>query len=299
MITGELATDTAIPARKSRTWWQTTLWLARKYPLGTFGVICIVVIAFVAVFAPLLTPYSPTDTAFGILKAPTSAHPFGTDRAGRDVMSRVMYGGRTSLSLALIVSVLGAVWATLLGLIAGYFQRWPDYVIQRGSELFGMMPDLLILFIFVFAFGPSFKTLVVALTLVQVFGASRVIRGAVIREKQSQYVQAAQALGAGSWRVMLRHLLPNVLDLAIVSITIRIGAVVLAESALSFLGLGIPPPTPDWGADIGGQARTYFRSAPWLALAPGTMLSLTVLGVSLFGDALRDYLDPRLRRRAG
>jgi peptide/nickel transport system permease protein len=207
-----------------------------------------------------------------------------------------MYGGRTSLTIGAVVSVVGAICATMLGMIAGYFQRWPDYIIQRGAELLGMMPNLLILFMFVFAFGPGFNTLVVAMVLPNAFGASRVIRGVILSAKQGQYVEAARSIGAGHWRVMMRHLLPNVMDLVIVGITIRIGGVILAEASLSFLGLGIPPPEPSWGADMGGQARMYFRNCPWLALAPGTALSLTVLGVSLFGDALRDHLDPRLRR---
>jgi ABC-type dipeptide/oligopeptide/nickel transport system permease subunit len=296
MSTGEIALG-GIVTRPKPSLIRQALRLMRKYPLGTFGVACIVVIGLTALFAPLLTPYSPVDSSFGVLKQPSQAHPLGTDRAGRDVLSRVIWGGRTSLSIGIIVSVFSAFHATLLGMIAGYYQRWPDYLIQRGSELLGMMPNLLILFMFVFAFGPGFNTLVVAMTLPNAFGASRVIRAAIIREKQSQYVEATMALGAGHWRIMLRHLLPNVLDLAVVQISISIGGVILGEAALSFLGLGIPPPTPSWGADIGGQARTYFRNAPWLALAPGTMLSLTVLGVSLFGDALRDHMDPRLRRR--
>ncbi|TAK35339.1 MAG: ABC transporter permease [Chloroflexota bacterium] len=271
--------------------------LAIKHPLGVFGALCVLLIVLVAILAPLITSYDPTDASYGILQKPSESHFLGTDRAGRDVLSRVVWGSRTSLTVGAIVATLGAMLATLLGLIAGYFQRWPDYLIQRGSELFSMMPDLLILFLFVFAFGPGFNTLVVALSVVGAFAGVRVIRSAALSEKQNQYVEAARSLGAGHLRILLRHILPNLLPLAIVLITTRISSVILAEASLSFLGLGVPPPNPSWGADIGGQARTYFRAAPWLALAPGIALSLAVLGTSLMGDALRDILDPRLRGR--
>jgi peptide/nickel transport system permease protein len=267
----------------------------RRYPLGAFGGLCLAFLAVVAVFAPVIAPFSPVAQDGAPLEGPSRAHRFGTDRAGRDVFSRVVGGSRTSLSIGLIAAAFGAMSATAMGIVAGYYQRWPDYVIQRGSEVLDMIPDLIFLFLWVLAFGPGYWTMVGALTVGGAFAGVRIIRGSVLAEKQQQYVEAARALGARDGRILWRQLLPNILPLVIVALSLRIPAVILAEASLSFLGLGIPPPTASWGADLGGTARTYFRTQPWLALAPGIALSLTVLGFSLLGDAVRDAFDPRLR----
>jgi ABC-type dipeptide/oligopeptide/nickel transport system permease subunit len=272
--------------------------LARRYPLGAIGLLFLLALAAGAVLAPVIAPYDPRAADFGILEKPSWDHIFGTDRTGRDVFSRVVWGSRTSLAIGIVAATLGSITATAMGVIAGYYQRWPDYLIQRGSEVLAMIPDLIFLFLWVIAFGPGFFTMISALTVGGAFAGVRILRGTVLSEKQSQYVEAARSLGASDKRLILRHLLPNVLSLAIVLITLRIPAVILAEASLSFLGLGIPPPTPSWGADLGGPARTYFRVQPWLALAPGIALSLTVLSFSLVGDAVRDALDPRLRGRS-
>lgn len=285
------------PTRRAPSLTRRLLRAVRRYPLGTFGAVCLTVLVLVAVSAPLVAPYSPTAAEFGVLEKPGADHWFGTDRTGRDVFSRVVYGARTSLSIGIIAAAFGSLTATAMGLVAGYFQRWPDYLIQRGGEVLAMIPDLIFLFLWVIAFGPGYWTMVGALTIGGAFAGVRIIRGSVLSEKQQQYVEAARALGAGDGRILWRHLLPNVLALVIVALSLRIPAVILAEASLSFLGLGIPPPTPSWGADLGGTARTYFRAQPWLALAPGIALSLTVLGFSLLGDAIRDAFDPRLRGR--
>jgi ABC-type dipeptide/oligopeptide/nickel transport system permease subunit len=269
----------------------------RRYPLGGFGAVCLLALVMVALFAPLIAPYSPTAADFGVLEKPSADHWFGTDRTGRDVFSRVVYGARTSLSIGIIAAAFGSITGTAMGIVAGYYQRWPDYVIQRGGEVLAMIPDLIFLFLWVIAFGPGYWTMVGALTVGGAFAGVRILRGSVLSEKQQQYVEAARATGAGDGRILWRHLLPNVLALVIVALSLRIPGVILAEASLSFLGLGIPPPTPSWGADLGGTARTYFRAQPWLALAPGIALSLTVLGFSLLGDAIRDAFDPRLRGR--
>jgi peptide/nickel transport system permease protein len=280
------------PARRVR-----PLRLLRRYPLGVFGAVCLIVLAFVAIFAPIVAPYSPTAAKYGVLLRPSAAHLFGTDRTGRDVFSRVVWGSRTSLTIGLVAATLAGLVSTGLGVIAGYYQRWPDYLIQRTGEVLAMIPDLIFLFIWIIAFGRGVPTMLAALGVTGAFGGIRVVRGVVITEKHAAYVEAERAVGAGDLRIILRHLLPNILPIVIVSYSLRIPAVILAEASLSFLGLGIAPPTASWGADLGGPARTYFRTQPWLALAPGIALSLTVLGFSLVGDALRNALDPRLRHR--
>jgi peptide/nickel transport system permease protein len=269
--------------------------LLSEYPLGVAGAVVLAAIAVVAILAPVLAPYSPTATESVPLERPSDEHLLGTDRTGRDVLSRTIWGSRTSLMIGLVAAVLGTVSATVLGLIAGYFQRWPDHVIQRGGEVIAMIPDLVFLFIWVLAFGPGVWTVIGALSFGGAFAGVRVIRGAVLAEKHKDYVEGARAIGAGDGRLMFRHVLPNVASLVVVQATIRLPAVILAEASLSFLGLGIPPPDPSWGSDLGGVARTYFRSQPYIVLAPGIALSLTVLAVSLLGDAIRDALDPRTR----
>jgi peptide/nickel transport system permease protein len=269
--------------------------LVQRYPLGVFGAVCLLVLIGIGVGAPLIAPYHPTAADFDVLAQPSRHHLFGTDRTGRDVFSRVVWGARTSLAVGVIAATLGSLTATAMGLVAGYYQRWPDYLIQRGGEVLAMIPDLIFLFLWVLAFGPGYWTMVGALTIGGAFAGVRIIRGSVLAEKQQQYVEAARAVGAGDGRILWRHLLPNILPLVIIMVSLRLPAVILAEASLSFLGLGIPPPTPSWGADLGGTARTYFRTQPWLALAPGIALSLTVLSFSLLGDAVRDAFDPRLR----
>ncbi len=272
--------------------------LVSEFPLGVAGAVVILVIIAVAVLAPVLAPHSPTATSFAPLEGPNARNLLGTDRTGRDVLSRTIWGSRTSLMVGLVAAVLGTGAATTMGLISGYFQRWPDHLIQRGSEVVAMIPDLILLFMIVLAFGPGVWTVIAALSFGGAFAGVRVVRAGVLAEKNKDYVEAAKALGAGNGRVIFRHILPNIASLVVIQATIRLPAVILAEASLSFLGLGIPPPHPSWGADLGGPARTYFRSQPYIVLAPGLALSLTVLAVSLLGDAIRDGLDPRLRSRA-
>jgi peptide/nickel transport system permease protein len=274
--------------------------LASRQPLGAFGLLVVVVLISAAAFAPWIVPYNPTaaDPA-AIREAPSLSHLFGTDQMGRDVFSRIVMGARLSVGVSFSVVAISAAVSTVLGIIAGYYQRWPDYLLQRTGEFFSAFPPLVFLLLIISVLHPSVRTLLVALTLpVALGGGSRVIRGATISIKQNQYVEAARAMGASDARIIFLHILPNVMPLTIVGATTGLGSVILALSALGYLGLGVPPPTPDWGGDLSGQARTYFRSAPWLAIFPGLAISLTVLGFNLLGDSMRDLLDPRLRGRA-
>jgi len=286
-------------------------WLSkfiRTKPLGAFGALLVLGFILIAVFAPVLTRQSPTRGASIPLQSPSAAHWFGTDSLGRDVYSRVVQGSQISLSVGLMVTLITVTVSTLLGIIAGFYGRWPDYLIQRSGEVFSAIPGLILYFLIIAAFGRpqsqggnlltigwDLRVLIFALSLNAFFGGSRLIRGQVLSLKQSEFVTAARALGASDRRLILRHILPNVAPLVIVTATAGVGAVILSEAALSFLGLGVSPGTPSWGADLSGRNRAFFIEAPWMAIAPGVAISLTVLGLNLFGDALRDMLDPRLR----
>jgi ABC-type dipeptide/oligopeptide/nickel transport system permease subunit len=285
---------------------------ARHKPLGAFGALLVLVFLAIALCAPVLTRYNPTRGSGVPLQPPSAEHWFGTDSLGRDVYSRVVQGSQISLSVGLVVTAVTVTVSTLLGMLAGYYGRWPDYLIQRSGEVFSAFPGLILYFLIIAAFGRpqsrggnlltiawDLRVLIFALSLQAFFGGSRLIRGQTLSLKQSEFVAAARALGASDPRLILRHLLPNVAPLVIVTATAGVGAVILSEAALSFLGLGVSPGTPSWGADLSGRNRAFFIDAPWMALAPGLAISLTVLGLNLFGDALRDVLDPRLRGSRG
>ncbi len=282
----------------------------REQPLGTFGLALIAVFLAVAVFAPWLTRYSPTASIAEPLQSPTSSHWLGTDSLGRDVYSRIIQGSQISLVVAVTVVAINVVMSSALGLLSGYYGRWLDYLLQRSGEAFHAFPGLILYFLVIAAFGrPSteggnvlsiawdLRVLILALSLPAFFGGSRVLRAAALSLKRTDFVEGARAVGANDRRIILFHLLPNVMPFILVQASSAVGAIILAESALSFLGLGVPPGTPSWGADLAGRNRTFFIEAPWLALAPGLAISFTVLGFNLLGDALRDTLDPRLRGR--
>jgi peptide/nickel transport system permease protein len=296
---GEAATEAVLDLRRpGPSARRRVLSLARRNPLGLFGLVVVLVMIFTALFAPIIAPYDPIAMGDDILVRPNRQHLFGTDQFGRDVFSRVVHGARVSVGISFAIVGISMVIGTFLGVVAGYYQRWPDYLLQRSGEFFHAFPALVFLLLIITVLGPSIRTLFIAFTVSAVFtGGSRVIRGVVISIKQNQYVEAARTLGASDLRIMLVHVLPNVVPLAIVLATVGLGGVILVLSGLGFLGLGVPPPNPDWGGDLSGQARTYFRTAPWLATFPGLAISVTVLAFNLLGDSLRDVFDPRMRGR--
>lgn len=281
---------------------------AYRYPLGTFGLVLVIAFLMLSLVAPLLAPYNARSSVASPLLAPSMDHWLGTDANGRDVFSRVIVGSQISLAVGISVTLINVALSTLLGLLAGYYQGPVDYVIQRSGEIWSAFPGLVALLLIVAILGSpatdggnpltiawDMRNLIFALSVGAVFGGSRIVRGVALSLKQSDYVMAAQAAGAGGARIVLKHLLPNVMPYVIIAATAGIGIVILAEAALSFLGLGVAPGTPSWGQDLSGRNRTFFTTAIWVALAPGTAITLTVLGFNLFGDALRDALDPRLR----
>jgi len=267
----------------------------RYHPLGMFGLVGIVLLLTAAVFAPWIGPYNPSSQDFPLLAAPSLAHPFGTDSLGRDILSRVIYAARAELTISLTAVFLGVALASVVGTVSGYFGGITDSAIQRVNDVWLAFPGLILLLIVAAVLGPSPRTLIIALVVGAIPGNSRIIRGAVLSEKNNVYVEAARVIGCSEPRIMFRHVFPQIVPLIIVIISIAIPIIALLGASLSFLGLGLPPPTPSWGADLSGDARSYFESAPWMAIFPGAALALTVLSFNLFGDAMRDILDPRLR----
>jgi peptide/nickel transport system permease protein len=267
--------------------------LARQNPLGTFGFVVIVVFVVVAVFAPIIAPYDPKELVASRDQPLSADYWFGTERLGRDIFSRVVYGSRISLSVAVISVLLGGSIGILLGVLSGYMGGFIDASLQRTVDAAIAFPALLLLLIITQSLGPSYWTIVFALMLAVIPGVTRVVRGAVLSEKNNQYVEAARASGAWAPRILLRHILPNVVALGIIVMTTLLGGIILAESALSFLGLGIPGAT-SWGQDVSKARESVPYHLP-AAIFPGAAITLTVLGFNLLGDAIRDIADPRLR----
>jgi peptide/nickel transport system permease protein len=223
----------------------------------------------------------------------------GTDNLSRDIWSRVVYGARVSVTVGFGAVLLANLLATIIGVTSGYFGGKYDLAVQRVVDAWQSFPFLVVILSLMAVLGPGMLNVILALGALGAAAASRVIRGATISVLQNAYIDGARAMGAGHGRIMLRHVLPNVAGTIIVLATIGLGAAILAESALSFLGFGVPPPYPSWGAMLAGSGRSYMYRAPWMAIWPGAAISLAVFGFNMLGDALRDVLDPRLRGAGG
>jgi len=270
--------------------------LFRDKPLGAVGAVIFLIFLFCGVFADVLAPFGVNQISpINRLKPPSFAFPLGTDNLGRDILSRILYGAQLSVVIGFAGAGLATAISILIGITTGYFGGRFDMVVQRVVDAWMSFPDIIILIVVVSVVGPGMVPIIVVLGLLFGIGGSRIIRGAVLSVRENMYVHAAQSMGAGTTRVLLRHILPNIMPPVIVLFTTRVGAVILAESALSFLGLGVPPPAPTWGGMLSGSSRSYMYLAPWLAIAPGVCLTLVVYGTNVFGDALRDLLDPRMR----
>jgi peptide/nickel transport system permease protein len=278
-----------------------TLWqFCRRKPLGAIGGFIVLVLLIMAIFAPWIAPYSYDETIPGArMKAPGAQYWMGTDNLGRDVYSRVVYGASVSISVGFGAVLLANVLAALIGITSGYFGGAYDICVQRVVDAWQSFPFLVVILSIMAVLGPGLLNLILALGILGAAAGSRVIRGTTISVMQNTYVEAALALGAGHLRIMLRYVLPNVAATIIILATIGLGAFILAESALSFLGFGVPPPYPSWGAMLSGSGRSFMYRAPWMAFWPGAAISLAVFGFNMLGDALRDVLDPRLRGGGG
>ena len=246
--------------------------------------------------ADSISPYGFNEIApIDRLKPPSWAHWFGTDNLGRDMLSRCLYGARLSVIIGCTAAVLATLISACIGIVSGYFGGKVDLAVQRFVDAWMSFPDLVVLIVVVSVLGPGMPQIIGTLGLLLGIGGSRIVRSAVVSVREHMYVHAAQSIGAGSPRILLRHVLPNVMAPIIVLLTTRVGTVILAESGLSFLGLGVPPPAPTWGGLLSGSGRTYMFQGPWLVVAPGLCLTLVVYATNVFGDALRDLLDPRMR----
>ncbi|MCX6022060.1 MAG: ABC transporter permease [Chloroflexi bacterium] len=275
-------------------------WLLRfaaAKPLGAFGLAALIALALAALAAPVIAPYDPLQTGLTRpLSPPTAAHLLGADAVGRDVLSRIIWGARTSLLVGVASVALAVVFGSLLGLLSGYRGGAFDLIAQRVIDTLQAFPSLVLALALMATLGPSLLNLIIAIVVTLIPLKARIIRGQVLALREQQYVEAARALGAGSARMLWRHILPGVLPTIIVIASIDLGQVIIIEASLSFLGLGATPPTPSWGQMLSGSAARYFRDAPLLAIFLGLAISLTVLSINFLGDALRDVLDPRLRR---
>ncbi len=274
--------------------------LVKEKPLGTVGAVVTLLLLLTGIFAHLLAPYGMNETNMESMLSPSSARfLLGTDELGRDVLSRVIFGARISVIVGLSASTITTIIAVLLGMLSGFIGGKLDLVVQRLVDAVMCMPGLILLLVVLTLIGPGILHVILVLGIRGGIVSSRVIRSAVIGIKENMYVEAAKAVGCSTPKVLARHILPNIIAPVIVLFTTRVPGFIMTEASLSFLGFGIPPPVPSWGGMLSGTGRTYMFMAPWMAIWPGLALSIVVYGVNMFGDAMRDLLDPRLRGGAG
>jgi peptide/nickel transport system permease protein len=257
------------------------------------GLVFVAIVALAALLAPVLAPYKPEEFTIDILQGPSRAHPFGTDELGRDVLSRVLYGARISPGVGVIAIGFAGIIGTAFGLIAGYAGGVTDNVVMRGMDILLAFPGILLAIVIVATLGPGLRNAMIAVGVAFIPTFARVVRGDVLVEREKEYVAAARVLGASSTRIVFREILPSVWGPVVVLATLGVAGAILATAGLSFLGLGASPPTAEWGLML-SEGRNYLPDQWWIAVFPGCAIALTVLGVNLIGDGLRDTLDPRL-----
>jgi peptide/nickel transport system permease protein len=286
-----------IPTGKGVSEWRAILRPALRNRLVLFGAGIIVLMAVLAVLADVVAPHNPTDMkVMEALKGPSASHWFGTDRFGRDVLSRTIHGTRIALGVALSSIGIAVLLGSVLGLIGGFVGGWSDMLIGRVMDVLFSFPTLVLAIAIAAMMGPGLNNAVLAIAVVYVPLFCRVARGPVIAERAKEHVAAAIALGGGSLRVIFRHVLPNVLAPLIVQASVSLAFAILIEASLSYVGLGTQPPDPSWGTML-NEGRTYLETAPWMSIFPGLAIMLAVFGFNLLGDGLRDILDPKLRGR--
>ena len=270
--------------------------LIKEKPLGAVGAVIVLILLFCAAFAPWIAthPYDQANVRYR-LKPPSAQFYLGTDNLGRDLFSRIIYGAQISVTVGFGAVGIGTLLATAIGVGSGYFGGKFDVFMQRLVDAWMAFPFLVVLLSVMAILGPGLFEVILSLGVLSAANSSRIIRSAALSAKENQYVEAARAVGASHLRIILWYILPNVMATIIIIATVSLGFAILAESALSFLGLGVPPPYPSWGEMLSGSGRSYMHKAPWMATWPGVAISLAVFGFNMLGDALRDLLDPRLR----
>jgi peptide/nickel transport system permease protein len=268
----------------------------RTKPLGAAGGLIILAMLVAAVFAGVLAPYDPYQPDYAAQFArPNAEHWFGTDEFGRDVLTRILYGAQIALFVGFTASLAGCTIGGLLGMVSAYAGGKCDLLLERFMDILLAFPQLILALAVASILGPAVQNVVIAVAIPIIPRAARVVRATALSVKENVYVEAVSALGATRRRVVLQHIVPNVVAPYIIMVTAQLGGAILAEAALSYLGLGAAEPTPSWGLMLSGSASAYAEKAPWIALFPGMAISLAVFGFNLFGDSLRDALDPKLR----
>jgi peptide/nickel transport system permease protein len=291
-----LGTIADVPSQASQRPSVATIRKVLREPIGLAGLVIIVTLITVAILAPVIAPYPPDDQPGRRLDAPSATYWLGTDDLGRDIFSRLLYGARVSLQVGIIAVGIALIIGGILGLLSGYYAGVVDSVIQRLVDILLAFPTLILVIALTTVMGASTSTAMIAIGIAYSPAIARVVRGATLQVRQEQYVEAGKTIGVGPVRMILRHVSPNIAAPVIVQCTLLLSTAILAEAALSFLGLGTQPPAASWGAML-GAGRKYMETAPWVAIFPGVAISITVLGFNLLGDALRDALDPRLRQQ--
>ena len=267
-------------------------------PLGTVALIAWLLLFVVAIAAPVLAPYPPNEADYGAVRqGPSAAHLLGTDNLGRDILSRIIHGARITLLVSVTSVFLGDAIGFVWGVISGFLGRRFDLFSQRVIDILMSFPSLILALMLLVVLGAGIETVIVAIASTQIPAATRITRSVVLSVREAMYVEAARSIGVNNLRLMVRHVAPQVAAPILVVATLHLGGAIFAESALSFLGLGIPPPAPSWGNMLGGVTAAAFRPPWWLVVFPGLAITLTIMAANLFGDALRDFLDPKLRQR--
>lgn len=290
-----LADNTIIGRAPSRP----SLWMSiRRQPLALTGVVIIIIFAIIAIFGRFVAPYGATEQLpNALLKSPSSTHWLGTDEFGRDILTRLLYGSRVSFQVGFISIALAGSVGIVLGLIAGYVGGWTDNILVLLMDVIWAFPAVLLAIVFITMLGNNLRNAMIAIAIVYMPTFMRVVRGATLAVRQTQYVEAAVSTGVSTPRILARHVFPNITAPLIVHASLNFAAAVLAEASLSFLGLGNKPPAPSWGSMV-ASSYGFLQQAPWAAIVPGTAIAFVVLGFNLVGDGLRDALDPRLRNAA-
>jgi len=269
-----------------------------RQPVGTLGIVLVVLFGLGGIFADWIAPYNPTANDFAAMtEAPSWAHWLGTDQLGRDLLSRILFGARTAFIVGLTSAVVGGFSGLLIGVGSAYFGGQLDLWLQRFLDIMMAFPLIIMALAIVSIFGTGIQNVIIAITIPGIPRCARVVRSSALAIREVPYVDAARALGYGHMRIILRHMIPNVMGPFLVIITAWVGQAILTEAALSYLGLGVQEPVPAWGLMLQGGAEEYATTAPWIAIFPGLAIMLTVFGINLFGDSLRDVLDPKLRDR--
>ena len=274
--------------------------LVREKPLGTVGGIIVLLLLITGIFANFLAPYGFNEMSlWDRLSPPSGQFVLGTDNLGRDLLSRIIYGARISMFVGLGVAALATAISTIIGVISGFLGGKTDIIFQRFVDAWMCFPPLFIILTVMAIVGPGLVQVIFVLGVMNGIGRSRVVRSAVIGIKENVYIEAATAIGGSTSRILVRHILPNITAPIIILFTITVGQAIITEATISFLGFGIPPPTPSWGGMLSTSGRRYMNMAPWMAIWPGLALAIVVYGINMLGDALRDILDPRLRGGLG